>query len=328
MKDVRNVYGALSFASLILLTMTSFLSCGGSRWSLVSTEPHAHSLEFLSLVFADSNHGWAITPLQLLETSDGGKTWIERFVREDKTFYSMEFSTRLTGFIGGGETKAGYREPFILRTDDSGKTWRETALDLPAADGNRAIYSISFCSPQIGWAVGSGVVLRTTNSGQSWEVQRTNNGEMLLGVSCVSIEQAWVVGENGLILQTGDGGKSWSRQASGTTDNLARVRFFDSEGWIVGGVAGSNVLLQTHDSGASWQRRELNSAEPLFDIYINGRQGWIVGAAGTIFESSDGGQTWRRQETPTSNDLTCLFFLSPRRGWAAGDKRTVLLFSE
>lgn len=328
MKDARNVCGVLSFASLILLIMTSSLSCDGSRWILVSTERHTHSFEFISLFFADSDHGWAITPLQLVETSDGGKTWIERLVREDKTFYSMEFSTRLTGFIGGGETKAGYREPFILRTEDSGKTWHETALDLPAANGNRAIYSISFCNPQVGWAVGSDLVLRTTNSGQSWEVQRTNNDEMLLGVSCLSIEQAWIVGEDGLILQTRDSGKSWGRQASGTTDNLARVRFFGSEGWIVGGVAGSGVLLQTGDSGASWQRKELNSPEPLFDIYISGRQGWIVGAAGTIFESSDGGQSWRRQESPTSNDLTCLFFLSPRRGWAAGDKRTVLLFSD
>lgn len=328
MKHVSIVLGALPLASLVLLGLMVSLACGNSRWRLVSSESHTHSPEFVSLFFADSDHGWGITPLQLLETSDGGKTWVERLGSDNKSFYSMEFVSQSTGFVVGGQRKVGHPEALILRTDDSGKTWHEITLNLPAADRNRTIYSISFCNAQTGWAVGTDLVLRTTDSGQSWQVQRSNNGEMLVGVTCLSIERAWIIGQDGLILQTRDGGKSWSRQTSGMTDNLTRVRSFGNDGWIVGGAAGKSVLLRTRDDGGSWERKELNAAEPLFDLYINGTQGWIVGGGGTILESSDGGQTWTRQEGPTNNDLTCLFFLSSRRGWAGGDKRTVLLLSQ
>ncbi len=328
MKPMSGVRGALSLASLVLLGLTVIVACGESRWRLVSSESHTHSPEFVSLFFADSVHGWGLTPVQLLETSDGGKTWVERLGSDDSSFYSMQFVSQSIGFVVGGRRKVGHREALILRTDDGGKTWREIALNLPAAAGNRTIYSISFCNAQIGWAVGTDMVLQTTDNGQSWQVQRSNNGEMLLGVSCLSLERASVIGQDGLVLQTTDSGKSWSRQTSGTTDNLTRVRFFGNDGWILGGAPGKSLLLRTRDAGTSWERKELNSSEPLFDLNVNGTQGWIVGAAGTILESSDGGQTWTRQEGPTNNDLTCLFFLSSRRGWAGGDKRTVLLLSQ
>lgn len=121
MKHLSGVFGALSLASLVLLGLMVFVACGKSRWRLVSAEPHPHTLEFVSLFFGDSDHGWGITPLQLLETSDGGKTWVERLRSDDKSFYSMEFVSQSTGFVVGGQRKVGHREALIVRTDDSGK---------------------------------------------------------------------------------------------------------------------------------------------------------------------------------------------------------------
>jgi photosystem II stability/assembly factor-like uncharacterized protein len=189
------------------------------------------------------------------------------------------------------------------------------------------LHAVSFCDPQVGWAVGSNVIVRTTNGGQTWETQRSNNEEVLFSVACLSPDRAWAVGQNGLILYTMDGGKSWGKQASGTTENLAHVRAAGNDVWIVGGRAGRGVLLHNRD-GANWQTQPLDVSEALFDVYISGRLGWIVGANGTILQTTNSGQTWIQQESPTKNNLMCLFFLSSHQGWAGGDRRTLLHFAD
>jgi photosystem II stability/assembly factor-like uncharacterized protein len=89
-----------------------------------------------------------------------------------------------------------------------------------------------------------------------------------------------------------------------------------------------SVLLHNPDAGAHWQSQLLDISETLFDIYLTGTRGWIVGANGTILQTVNGGQTWERHESPTKNNLMGLFFLTPHQGWAAGDKQTVLRFSD
>lgn len=328
---IKTVCRTLCLASLVLLGMIDFASCNVSKWRLVTTEPHPHSLEFLSLFFTDPNHGWAITPSQLLETSDGGKTWSERLAGDDKTFYSLEFVSQSIGFIVGTQRKAEGRAALILRTEDNGKSWSESAINIPISNinGQLQLHSISFCNSQIGWAVGADLILHTTDGGQTWETQRSGkNAEVLFGVACVTPERAWLVGQDGLILQTKDGGQSWSHQDSGTRDNLVRVRFFGNSGWIVGGSAGKGTLLRMRDGGASWERVPLDVSAALFDIYINGQQGWLIGTAGTILQTSDGGQTWQRERSPADNDLVSIFFLNPQKGWIGGDRHTVLRLSD
>ena len=313
-------------APLVLLGMMDLASCGVFKWRLVTAEHQPHSLEFLSLFFTDPNYGWAITPSQLLQTSDGGKTWSERLADDNKTFYSLEFVSQTTGFIVGTQRKAEGRTALILKTEDSGRSWSETPLVLPASQFQ--LHDISFCSPQVGWAVGADLIIHTTDAGQTWNTQRSGkNEEMLFSIACVSPERAWVVGQNGLILQTKDGGRSWSNQDSGTTDKLVRVRFFGNEGWIVGGSAEKATLLRTADGGGSWERLQLDTSAALFDIYMNGQQGWLVGQTGTILETNDGGRTWQREKSPTDNDLVSVFFLDPDTGWIGGNKHTLLRLS-
>lgn len=320
--------GSLSVAGLALTALMAIASCGSSNWSLVSSDSRLHAMTFSSMFFADSHNGLALTVAELVATSDGGQTWTTRFASDDKMFHSMHFVTHAKGFIVGLKGKPDSYNALLLTTEDSGKTWREIALNLPKADRDRSLYSISFCNPHIGWIVLSDLVLRTIDGGQSWKVQQTTQSEGFLDVSCIDAEQASIVGLGGLILQTRDGGKNWSRVPSGTNANLSRVRTFGDAGWIVGGLLESGVLLRTRDRGASWERIEVNAKAPLRDIYLNGNRGWIVGIGGALFESTDGGESWTRQYSPTEEDLSCLFFLSSQRGWAGGKSKTVLLFSD
>jgi len=325
----------LCFMTLVgttVVVMSVVAACKVSKWQLITAGEHPHTPAFLAVSFTDRDHGWGLTPTVLFETNDGGRTWTSRFEDTDakRTFFSLEFVNGLTGFIVGAQGTGTDRLPLILRTTDGGKSWQDTTIKLGSTAMNAALlmHAVSFCNPQMGWAVGSNVIVRTTNGGQTWETQRSNNEEILFSVACLSPDRASAVGQNGLILYTMDGGKTWDRQISGTTDNLARVRFFGDDGWIVGGMAGKSLLLRTRDAGANWRAQQLNLSEALFDIYFSGTRGWIVGANGTILKTTNGGQMWERQESSTKNNLMCLFFLSPHQGWAGGDKQTLLRFSE
>ena len=308
----------------------SFGSCTTKRWQLLHADNVSDGVAIFALSFSEANHGWALTPLQLLETVDGGQTWTEQMTSEgaEKAFYSLTFIEPATGFIVGAQRKGDGYTALILRTTNGGKTWQESPVNVaPVQDihAPHGLHSISFCGPRFGWAAGSSLILHTTNGGQTWETQRGgNNKETLFSVACVSPERAWAVGIDGLILQTADGGQSWHRQSSGTTDTLVRVRFFGDNGWIVGGLAGKGTLLRTRDGGATWEQMSLKSSEGLTDIYMNGQQGWIVGTNGTILHTKDGGQTWQQEISPTNNSLTTIFFLNQQQGWIGGDQRTIL----
>jgi photosystem II stability/assembly factor-like uncharacterized protein len=320
-----------SLFALALLAAMNFAACNGSKWKLVNSATDPHTLEFLSLFFIDNNHGWAITPSQLLETIDGGKTWVVQPSAEDRTYYSLRFINQSTAFIVGTQRKGDQNAPLILKSDDSGRSWHETAIRLLSSevDSKPRIYDVSFCNSQAGWAVGGDLILHTTDSGISWDVQRSGNPqEDLLTVGCLSPERAWVAGTEGRILQTKDAGESWIQQQSGTKPSLLRMHFFGNDGWIVGGEPGKSVLLRSRNGGETWDSKSINVPEGLMDIHVDGMRGWIVGTSGTILESNDGGETWTQQQSPTTNDLTCLFFLSPHQGWAGGGKRTLLQFAE
>ena len=51
---------------------------------------------------------------------------------------------------------------------------------------------------------------------------------------------------------------------------------------------------------------------------------FAVGAGGTVVESSDSGDTWKRITVPTTAGLADVFFLDSSHGWAVGDGGIIL----
>jgi len=107
-----------------------------------------------------------------------------------------------------------------------------------------------------------------------------------------------------------------------------QIRFFGRNGWIVGGSDDESVVIRSSDGGETWERQPNVAAGRVLDIFFIGDLGWIAGQTGRMLVTSDSGKTWSPQRVPTTENLTSLFFLSPTQGWAAGDKLTLLHFSE
>ena len=272
----------------------------------------------------------ALTPLQFLQTIDGGKTWTAELEHDgtEKTFDSFTFINSYTGFIVGKHQNGTHSIPMILRTDNGGKDWQESLINIgqPSTKADLRLNSISFCNAKSGWAVGTGLILHTDDSGVTWESQRTGIGkEVFFGISCISPEQAWAVGQDGIILHTENGGKTWIRQESGTTVPLLRIRSFGENVWIAGA---KGALLHTRGKGQKWELQQLGITESLTDISFSNTQGWIVGSDGLILHTNDNGVTWERQNSPTNNTLISLFIIEGTQIWVGGEKRILLHLTE
>lgn len=58
--------------------------------------------------------------------------------------------------------------------------------------------------------------------------------------------------------------------------------------------------------------------------FVDSTTGWAVGAFGTIMATRDGGQTWRRQASRTTEPLFGVDFADAQRGWVVGRSGLIL----
>ena len=118
-------------------------------------------------------------------------------------------------------------------------------------------------------------------------------GNPLNGGWFADADNGWFVGNDGTIMHTPDGGVSWDGQTSPTTFHLTSVCFPDAlHGWAVG----------NYHSDLRW-------------TYL----------PKAIITTSNGGKTWRTQETGISGiqnqmntTLNCVRFADAEHGWAVG----------
>src|SRR5499427_10999897 len=114
-----------------------------------------------------------------------------------------------------------------------------------------------------------------------------------------------------------------SMQITSGGRDLNAVWFIDSKRGWVGGDGG--FLAYTDDGGGSWVERPLGIDHGVNDIYFSGKERGFALAGGSIYESSDGGHTWREAHKflPAEfegalPELYSLRFNGKKRGWVVG----------
>lgn len=119
----------------------------------------------------------------------------------------------------------------MLKTTDGGVSWQVKY----STDNFRNLYCIDFINHNTGWVCGyRGIISRTTNSGDSWEVQRDVPAEAYYTIKFVNGNTGWAAGDNSAVVLTTNGGLTWSNS------NLAATRFIDIQfinentGWMIG----------------------------------------------------------------------------------------------
>ena len=68
----------------------------------------------------------------------------------------------------------------------------------------------------------------------------------------------------------------------------------------------------------------MDTKQHLMDITFVGESGWVAGYQGLMLHTGDGGRTWSKQATKTSQTLETVFFLDADHGWSVGWSGTIL----
>lgn len=153
-----------------------------------------------------------------------------------------------------------------------------------------------------------GHILFSDDQGKTWTQARVPTRQLLTGVFFVDDKRGWAVGHDAQILASSDGGATWSKQFEDLSREapLLDVRFLDPQHGFAVGAYGA--LLETLDGGQHWQdiAERLDNPDQL---HLNGITQvkdaglFIVGEQGSMFRSSDNGQSWTKVQGPYEGSL-------------------------
>lgn len=158
-------------------------------------------------------------------------------------------------------------------------------------------------------AVGDrGHILYSDDQGSTWIQAKVPTRQLLTAVFFVDAKQGWAVGHDAQILASVDGGATWTQQYQDLKREapLLDIWFNDANHGLAVGAYGA--LVETTDGGKSWNdvsdrldnedQFHLNAIAHIKDAGL-----FIVGEQGSMFRSSDDGQTWEKLEGPYEGSL-------------------------
>lgn len=302
---------------------------GGMTWKPLISGTGAD----LNLIrFIDWNTGWMIgnpektgyetatadSDKVLLLTSDGGRSWRQKRLPHVTSLY---FIDARTGWAVG-------RNATVLRTTDGGEEWEplndlEKIIGLPVESTtyNYGFSDIYFLDAEHGWMTGN-----------FYGRERNNIG--------------------GLYATT-DGGRTWKRipltfqtqYSSGrfTPGLLHSVRFSDQQtGSVIGEMMDGEgrffFALHTRDGGRTWQQFRTPTSATHCTQFIDLENGWTAAFAPregsaeaviydtALMKTDNGGLSWQNEFLALGRRIRGIFFLSPNRGWAVGDRGIILKY--
>jgi photosystem II stability/assembly factor-like uncharacterized protein len=170
-------------------------------------------------------------------------------------------------------------------------------------------------------AVGAqGLVIRTTDGGESWKTITSRVDNWLVAVDFANERNGLAVGYS-TILATEDGGITWTRRSipPGVGDCALRDVTYSNESAVV--IVGTpGVILASSDQGRNWVPRPSGTAQNLMSIaWSDPQHATAVGDKGIILNSADGGLTWTSIPSGTDQNLTGVGYLNSGEGFAAGE---------
>jgi photosystem II stability/assembly factor-like uncharacterized protein len=167
----------------------------GQNWSSQTTPTDARLYD---IDFVDDEYGWAVGRHgSIIHTANGGANWIHQTSNTTERIYSVDFIDRDNGWLVGGAgvvshtTNGGadwqavdigdnsekYHVDFaddlhgcivgwngeIFITTDGGLSWTQSGSGT-----TKDFYGVEFADNATGYAVGTGVIRKTTDGGTTW----------------------------------------------------------------------------------------------------------------------------------------------------------------
>jgi photosystem II stability/assembly factor-like uncharacterized protein len=298
-----------------------------AEWAVLPNAPAFVNGRHEDVFFVDPELGWVVNGSgEIWRTTDGGDSW-ELQLDHFSYFRSVGFADPLKGWVGslfGGA---------LLRvTTDGGGVWTPVQnIPSPQPPGICGIWVVdSSAAYACGRYDGPGIVIRTTDSGESWtSTDLAPQATTLIDVYFFDESTGFVVGGLGptfnerraVVLATTNGGASWETRYTGVRlgEWCWKISFpTKATGFVsLERFSGISYFLRTTDAGESWEDLPfLNNYEEQGIGFVTPSLGWIGGYGGPSYESTDGGESW--QAAGFGQGINRFRFLGESVGYAVG----------
>lgn len=196
-------------------------------------------------------------------------------------------------------TRAGQRlvavgeRGVLLLSDDNGVRWRQIQIPVSVT-----LTAVQFVDTRQGWAVGhSGVVLHSSDAGQSWSLQLDGRQAAALELSAAQAAVSTEVDDD----KTKRRLTSAQRLvADGPDKPFLAVNFSDAQHGLVVGAYG--LAMHTEDGGQSWQswmgRIPNTQGLHLYALAQAGNAIYLAGEQGLLIRSLDAGKQFETLDSP------------------------------
>lgn len=144
---------------------------------------------------------------------------------------------------------------------------------------------------------GNGIVLRTTNNGNSWEAMwEDTENRALEALSFPETFLGYVGGWNDYFAKTTNGGWDWEEQSPGNPADVwyySAIKFKDANNGVVGASLelGGGAIYTTTDGGQNWNVATGVDGVPGKIVHLSGDTYFMV-AGDNVQKSTDNGNTW------------------------------------
>lgn len=280
------------------------------------TDVWLHAVEFV-----DTQHGWLLAQqtrplpgvMRLLATEDGGATWSERMM-VDQRIDAMDMVSRREGWL--------IIDGILQRTQDGGVTW-QAIPEMPKG----SIWRLTAFDMQHIWLGDEHYknIYHSADGGMTWEkLVQIPLMDTLGTFTFTSPTDGWLIYRKGqdfdrvvqhVLMRTADSGHTWTvvTQSAGQLGSLqARptVRLTmrdDTTGWLAGGwYRNENAAFwQTRDGGQTWEQVRLPIAgAPRSVAFTDDLHGSALvqieeenymNTPVILLRTSDGGVTWEQR---------------------------------
>lgn len=176
---------------------------------------------------------------------------------------------------------------------------------------------VNFANEQTGWVCGDGgLILKTTNQGQNWFQQSSGTSRRIENITIVTKDILFASGQFQLILKTTNGGTNWQILSEGQSAPSFYSGFFLNKdtGFVAGDL---QTVWKTTNGGLNFTQISIPKSSWFYDMYFRNDMEGIMSGDGSVYKTSDGGNTWETIWIET-NAFDELSFINNNTGYIVG----------